>query len=80
MWAKDILIDFAFDRKVLVSPVVRGPGRKPAEEDAAHQTLCVCFGPIVLKKSPKTGKEPIRFEIVTKKSNKNKAKNISVYG
>jgi hypothetical protein len=28
----------------------------------------------VLKKSPKTGKEPIRFEVVTKKSNKNKAK------
>jgi hypothetical protein len=36
--------------------------------------------PIVLKKLPKTGKEPIRFEIVTKKSNKNKAENISVYG
>jgi hypothetical protein len=36
--------------------------------------------PIVLKKSPKTGKAPIRFETETKKSNKNNAKNISVYG
>jgi hypothetical protein len=38
------------------------------------------FGLIVLKKSPKTGKEPIRFEVVTKKSNKNKAENKSAYG
>jgi hypothetical protein len=34
----------------------------------------------VLKKSPKTGKAPIQFEIETKKSNENNTKDISVYG
>ncbi len=35
---------------------------------------------MVLKKSPKTGKEPVRFEIETRSSNKNNAENKSVYG
>jgi hypothetical protein len=75
---------------VLVNPIrssalskFSGLGRllvQAAVLGGALSEMTVAFWRIVLKKSPKTGKAPIRFEIETKISNKNNAKNISVCG